>query len=99
MILPDNGEQVRRGEGSAEVQPKAQVSHFFFEAFPNRKKFPFTRRNFLSPEEISSGQNFLLQEEIFFQKKKFSDLINKYYIVLEQDFLPDSNRVIGRKWE
>ena len=35
-ILPDNRAQVRRGgEGSAEVQPKAQVSHFFiFEAFP-----------------------------------------------------------------
>ena len=36
-ILPDNWAQVRRGggEGSAEVQPKAQVSHFFiFEAFP-----------------------------------------------------------------
>ena len=32
IILPDNGAQVRRGwgrEGSAEVQPKTQVSHFF----------------------------------------------------------------------
>ena len=40
-ILPDNGAQVRRGEGSAEVQPKAQVSHFFEGKKLKKKKQTF----------------------------------------------------------
>ena len=69
-------------------------------------KFPVTGRNFLGKEDIScnlkkfpvTGRNFLLKEVIFFQIFCFHQktlLINKY-VVLEQDFLPNLNKVIDR---
>ena len=46
-ILPDNGARVRRVGGSAEVQPKAQVSHFFEGKKLKKKKhfFDFLNQN------------------------------------------------------